>query len=76
MKKRRPGPIPLKRPNRGLAKAIEAAETLSNLAKIVGVTTGAACRWRNIPIEHVPRVEKITGISRHVLRPDIYGRAP
>lgn len=34
-------------------------------------------RWeRNgVPVERVPLVEAVTGISRHLLRPDFFGQA-
>jgi DNA-binding transcriptional regulator YdaS (Cro superfamily) len=28
--------------------------------------------WNDIPVEHVIKVERITGIPREQLRPDIY----
>jgi len=33
-------------------------------------------QWAVVPPRHVLRVEELTGISRHVLRPDIYGPEP
>lgn len=48
--------------------------TLTALAASVGVDKATATRWaqRRIPAERVLLVERVTGISRHVLRPDIY----
>lgn len=46
---------------------------LSRLARELGTTPSAICQWGGkIPPERVLSVEKITGISRHDLRPDIY----
>lgn len=45
----------------------------SALAKLVGVTPQQVSKWRRqgcIPIERVPAVERVTGVPRHVLRPD------
>lgn len=42
------------------------------IAKEIGVTPGAVYQWRRVPAERVLDVERITGISRHELRPDLY----
>jgi DNA-binding transcriptional regulator YdaS (Cro superfamily) len=42
------------------------------VAKTLKITHGAVSQWRRVPVERVLDVEKITGIPRHVLRPDIY----
>lgn len=51
---------------------------LIDLARSVGVDKATATRWaqKRIPAERVQDIERITGISRHDLRPDIYGPAP
>ena len=42
--------------------------------KIEGhITPQAISQWDKVPAKRVLEVEKITGISRHVLRPDIFG---
>ncbi|WP_454629628.1 hypothetical protein [Bradyrhizobium cenepequi] len=33
----------------------------------------AISQWEQVPVERVADVESATGISRHLLRPDIYG---
>ena len=43
------------------------------MAKRLGVHPSTVGRWDVVPAEHVLKVEKHTGISRHALRPDIYG---
>jgi DNA-binding transcriptional regulator YdaS (Cro superfamily) len=45
------------------------------LAKQFGVLAPAICKWeqRRVPADRVLDVERVTGISRHVLRPDIFG---
>lgn len=57
-------------------KAIELAGGPSALSRQIGVTPQAISQWRRVPPERVLDVERITGISRHELRPDIYGPAP
>lgn len=48
----------------------------SKIASLLGITPGAVSQWRRVPAERVLDVERITGISRHDLRPDIYGPPP
>jgi DNA-binding transcriptional regulator YdaS (Cro superfamily) len=51
---------------------------LIDLARSIGVDKATVTRWaqRRVPAERVQDVEAATGISRHELRPDIYGPAP
>ena len=44
----------------------------SRLAREIGVTKGAITQWGECPVKRVPDVEKVTGIPRHVLRPDFF----
>ena len=47
---------------------------LGKLADAVGVDKATVTRWaqRRIPAERVIGVERATGISRRLLRPDLY----
>lgn len=46
------------------------------LAKALGgLTSQAVSQWKKIPAERVLDVERLTGISRHDLRPDVFGEA-
>jgi DNA-binding transcriptional regulator YdaS (Cro superfamily) len=47
---------------------------LTDLARSVGVDKSSVTRWdkRRIPAERVLDVERVTGIPRHELRPDLY----
>lgn len=45
----------------------------SHLAQALGITHGAVSQWSRVPTDRVLDVERITGISRHVLRPDVFG---
>ncbi len=59
-----------------IEQAIEAAGGAPKLAKAIGLGRTAVIMWKSngrIPPEHVLAVEKLSGISRHKLRPDIYG---
>lgn len=50
--------------------------TLENLAERFGVNKTTVLRWKDgrIPAERVLDIERVTGISRHDLRPDLYPR--
>lgn len=44
---------------------------LTKLAASLGITQAAVSMWTRVPAERLPDVERITGIPRHHLRPDI-----
>ncbi|WP_018900390.1 Cro/CI family transcriptional regulator [Rhizobium sp. 2MFCol3.1] len=55
-------------------KAKQEAGGPAALAKALGgVTSQAVSQWKKVPAERVLDVERITGISRHELRPDVFG---
>lgn len=57
-------------------KAKEIAGGPSKLARAIGgVSSQAVSQWKKVPAERVLEVEKITGISRYDLRPDVFGSA-
>lgn len=44
------------------------------MAKAIGdLTSQAISQWKKVPVERVLVIERLSGISRHELRPDIYG---
>lgn len=50
---------------------------MSGLAKALDITHAAVAQWGGrCPAERVIDVERITGIPREALRPDLYRRAP
>lgn len=56
-----------------LDRAKQAAGGNTGLAgKITGITPQAISQWRRVPAERVLEVERVTGVPRHELRPDIY----
>ncbi len=40
------------------------------------ITPQAISQWKQVPAERVIEVERVTGLSRHLLRPDVFGDAP
>jgi len=52
----------------------------AGMARLLGVTPQAVNQWvsnnRPVPARHVLPIEHATGISRHDLRPDVFGPAP
>jgi DNA-binding transcriptional regulator YdaS (Cro superfamily) len=57
--------------------AIDAVGGVSQLAKLCKVSYQAVQKWQATgrpPAERVLEIERVTGISRHDLRPDIYPR--
>lgn len=60
-----------------LEHAIKTAGGISALAKLLGMKKQAVWQWRKCPPKRVLAVEAATGgvVTRHRLRPDVYGRA-
>src|SRR3712207_6703953 len=56
----------------GLDHAIRAAGGIGALARALGISQPAVSNWQRIPAERVLAVEALTGLSRSVLRPDLY----
>lgn len=44
----------------------------SNLSKLIGIHHTAIIRWKAVPVNRLAVIEKITGIPREELRPDIF----
>lgn len=59
-----------------LEQAIAKAGGLAGLAAPLGISIQAISQWDEVPPLRVIAVEKITGVSRHVLRPDLYPLEP
>jgi len=56
----------------GLDEAIRAAGGVGALARKIGISQPSVSNWSRIPAERVLAVEEATGVSRAVLRPDLY----
>jgi DNA-binding transcriptional regulator YdaS (Cro superfamily) len=55
-----------------LTRAIKMAGGYRALARAAGVSHQSVMKWKRVPPGRVLAVEELTGIPRHVLRPDIY----
>jgi DNA-binding transcriptional regulator YdaS (Cro superfamily) len=64
------------RPDPGWDRAIRKIRKTRGLsmriAEKLGIRPQAVHAWRRVPITRVLDVERITGLSRHYLRPEIY----
>ena len=58
--------------DRGLLAAIAQAGGISRLARSLGLTQPTVSVWKRVPPHHVIDVETLTGVSRRLLRPDLY----
>lgn len=61
----------------GLEKAIKKAGNASNLAALLGIKPMSVSRWKTrykgaVPPDRVLPIFRITGITPHELRPDLY----
>jgi TorA maturation chaperone TorD len=56
----------------GLNRAIDAAGGVAELARRIGIAQPSVSNWNRVPAERVLAVEVATGVSRQVLRPDLY----
>jgi DNA-binding transcriptional regulator YdaS (Cro superfamily) len=58
----------------GIENAIRQSGSASALGLAVGVTKMAVSLWRRngVPAERVIQVYKVTGVTPHELRPDLY----
>ncbi len=60
----------------GLAQALRAAGGVGALARKIGISQPSVSNWSHIPAERVLSVEAATGVSREMLRPDLYADEP
>jgi len=56
----------------GLERAVNAAGGVAELARKLGIAQPSVSNWSRVPAQRVIAVESATGVSREVLRPDLY----
>ena len=44
------------------------------LAAALGISEAAVSQWRDIPLQRVPQLQALTGLTPEVLRPEYFGR--
>ncbi|VIO67235.1 Chaperone protein TorD [Bradyrhizobium ivorense] len=59
----------------GLERAIDAAGGVAPLARKIGIAQPSVSNWNRVPAQRVIAVESATGVSRKVLRPDLYAES-
>lgn len=59
-----------------LQKVFANLGSASELARQLGISPAAVLQWEEVPLRRVIEVERISGVSRHELRPDFFGPAP
>jgi DNA-binding transcriptional regulator YdaS (Cro superfamily) len=63
-----------------ISRAVEAFGGQVALAKLLGVNPSLISQWvtgrLKVAARHVLTIETATGVSRHDLRPDVFGPAP
>jgi DNA-binding transcriptional regulator YdaS (Cro superfamily) len=62
--------------NEGIKEFAERAGGVVRLSLALGLSRAAVAQWHRVPAERVLEVERLTGISRYELRPDVFGAAP
>ena len=62
-----------------LDRAVESAGSQQALAQLLGIKPPSVSGWydrRRVPAERCIAIEQATGVSRHQLRPDVFGPEP
>ena len=57
---------------RALLEAIEKAGGLRALARQLGIAHQSIAGWDKVPAERIVEIERVTGVPRQRLRPDLY----
>lgn len=61
-------------PKSAIEKACDAFGSQRQFALAMGVSPQAITKWleKGVPAERVLEIERVSGVSRHELRPDLY----
>lgn len=60
----------------GLQLAVTAAGSKYKLAQKLKITVAAVAKWKEVPVARLLEVERVTGVDRTKLRPDLFEREP
>jgi len=63
--------LPKLKDDPSLNQAILKSGNASTLARLLGVSRAAVSQWKRVPVNRITAVERVTGIPRHLLRPDL-----
>lgn len=55
-----------------LAEAVAKAGGFHAVGRALGISPQAVAQWRRLPAKRVIPLERISGVDRHKLRPDLY----
>lgn len=56
----------------GMALLRSRRGSLARIAEALNISRNAPSMWRDVPAEHLIKIEEVTGFSRELLRPDLY----
>ena len=59
-----------------LERAVEAVGSRAEIGRRLGISQAAVQQWQRVPPLRVLEVERISGVSRSLLRPDLYPPDP
>jgi DNA-binding transcriptional regulator YdaS (Cro superfamily) len=62
----------MKTRDHGLKTALREAGSLTGLARGLGIKPQSIIKWTRVPAERCVEVERLTGVPREVLRPDLF----
>ncbi len=58
--------------DQGLQRAIDAAGGIGALARALEIAQPSVSGWKRVPADRVTAIEAATGVSRNILRPDLF----
>jgi len=62
--------------HRAVKAAVDKHGSRAAVAERLGITRQSMDQWEQTPPKHVLEMEKLSGVSRYDLRPDVYGPDP
>jgi TorA maturation chaperone TorD len=60
----------------GLEQAIRTVGGIRELSRLLGISQPAVSNWKRVPADRILQIEAVTGLSRSVIRPDLYEQPP